>query len=68
MLFFRRRCCALNPGNWTFVIVTIAPTSMIRRTSDSFDAGVLTEGLVQATGEHLKQLLFGEGITATLIQ
>lgn len=58
MLFFSQKVLRTQPGNWTFVIVTDR-TDLDDQAYESFvDAGVLTEGLVQASsGEHLKQLL-----------
>lgn len=58
MLFFSQKVLRTRPGNWTFVIVTDR-TDLDDQAYESFaDAGVLTEGLMQASsGEHLRQLL-----------
>lgn len=58
MLFFSQKVLRTVPGNWTFVIVTDR-TDLDDQAYESFaDAGVLTEGHVQATsGQNLQQLL-----------
>lgn len=58
MLFFSQKVLRTRPGNWTFVIVTDR-TDLDDQAYEAFaDAGVLTEGLVQASsGEHLRRLL-----------
>jgi len=58
MLLFSQKVLRKRPGNWTFAIVTDR-TDLDNQAYEEFtDAGVLTEGHVQATsGEHLKTLL-----------
>jgi type I restriction enzyme R subunit len=58
MLFFSQKVLRKRAGNWTFVIVTDRAALDDQAYGEFTDAGVLTEGHVQATsGEHLKQLL-----------
>jgi type I restriction enzyme R subunit len=58
MLFFSQKVLRKKPGNWTFVIVTDRTALDDQAYHEFSDAGVLTEGQVQATsGEHLRQLL-----------
>jgi type I restriction enzyme, R subunit len=58
MLFFSQKVLRKKPGNWTFVIVTDRMALDDQAYREFSDAGVLTEGQVQATsGEHLRQLL-----------
>ena len=58
MLFFSQKVLRTLPGNWTFVIVTDRKDLDDQVYAEFTDAGVLTEGHVQATsGEHLRALL-----------
>jgi type I restriction enzyme, R subunit len=58
MLFLSQKVLRKKPGNWTFVIVTDRSALDDQAYHEFTDAGVLTEGQVQATsGENLKQLL-----------
>ena len=58
MLFFSQKVLRKKAGNWTFVIVTDRTALDDQAYHEFSDAGVLTEGQVQATsGEHLRQLL-----------
>jgi type I restriction enzyme R subunit len=58
MLFFSQKVHRLLPGNWTFVMVTDRKDLDDQLYEEFSDAGVLTEGHVQATSsEHLRQLL-----------
>jgi type I restriction enzyme R subunit len=58
MLFFSQKVLRKKPGNWTFVIVTDRAALDDQVYGEFTDAGVLTEGHVQATsGDHLKHLL-----------
>jgi type I restriction enzyme R subunit len=58
MLFFSQKVLRKREGNWTFVIVTDRAALDDQVYGEFTDAGVLTEGHVQATsGDHLRQLL-----------
>jgi type I restriction enzyme R subunit len=58
MLFFSQKVLRTRPGNWTFVIVTDRKDLDDQAYQEFTDAGVLTEGHVQASsGEHLRELL-----------
>jgi type I restriction enzyme, R subunit len=58
MLFFSQKVLRKLAGNWTFVIVTDRKDLDDQVYEEFTDAGVLTEGHVQATsGEHLRALL-----------
>ena len=70
MLFFSQKVLRTVPGNWTFVIVTDR-TDLDDQAYESFaDAGVLTEGHVQAASGHGLQQLLSEDhrYVFTLIQ
>jgi type I restriction enzyme R subunit len=58
MLFFSQKVLRAILGNWTFVIITDRDDLDDQAYKEFTNAGVLTEGHVQATsGEHLKLLL-----------
>ena len=58
MLFFAQKVLRTRAGNWTFVIVTDRDDLDDQAYKEFSDAGILTEGHVQATsGDHLKRLL-----------
>jgi type I restriction enzyme R subunit len=58
MLFFSQKVLRKLAGNWTFVIVTDRKDLDDQVYEEFTDAGVLTEGHVQATsGDHLRALL-----------
>jgi len=58
MLFFSGKVLRKIPGNWTFVVVTDRDDLDDQAYKEFTNAGVLTEGHIQATsGEHLKLLL-----------
>src|SRR5579872_5325215 len=58
MVFFSQKVLRKRPGNWTFVVVTDREDLDGQAYKEFTDAGILTEGHVQATsGEHLRQLL-----------
>ncbi|MBV9280443.1 MAG: type I restriction endonuclease subunit R, partial [Chloroflexi bacterium] len=58
MLFFSQKVLRTLPGSWTFVVVTDRDDLDDQAHKEFTNAGVLTEGHIQATsGEHLKLLL-----------
>lgn len=58
MLFFSQKVLRKLPGSWTFVVVTDRDDLDDQAYKEFTNAGVLTEGHIQATsGEHLKLLL-----------
>jgi type I restriction enzyme, R subunit len=58
MLFFSQKVLRTRPGNWTFVIITDRDDLDDQAYKEFTNAGVLTEGHIQATsGDHLKLLL-----------
>jgi type I restriction enzyme R subunit len=58
MLFFSQKVLRKRPGNWTFVIVTDRDDLDEQAYKEFTNAGVLTEGHIQATsGQNLKMLL-----------
>jgi type I restriction enzyme, R subunit len=58
MLFFSQKVLRTRPGNWTFVIITDRDDLDDQAYKEFTNAGVLTEGHIQATsGEYLKLLL-----------
>jgi len=58
MLFFSQKVLRKRPGSWTFVVVTDRDDLDDQAYKEFTNAGVLTEGHIQATsGENLKLLL-----------
>jgi type I restriction enzyme, R subunit len=58
MLFFSQKVLRTRPGNWTFVVITDRDDLDHQAYKEFTNAGVLTEGHIQATsGENLKLLL-----------
>jgi type I restriction enzyme, R subunit len=58
MVFFSQKVLRTRQGNWTFVIITDRDDLDDQAYKEFTNAGVVTEGHVQASsGEHLKRLL-----------